>query len=312
MNVTQDELKLANEVFKEKWLSDDPQQVKQAEALADNFTRVQMREDGICRRVMPLEPIRDDELDRQQWTEKNVKIVDIEGEKTTAKSIPYGTNPDTLYIKVDRYAVTFDRIVTRQFTVDVTKLRTNHIDIRTVMSDNSIKDLLDEEDRKFFRAVNDSIVSPGAVVPTSGVVQHEELQGGITRNSLWEMTKVLPSTPSSLEIGCAVTNHITIKDVCKATRNELGGDIAEEIMRNGWSYKRFMGFDWLISIKRDIIPNNRIYHFADPKFMGKFYELQPATMSSKREAWMIWFFHYEEIGGAIGNTNAVAAVDFIN
>jgi hypothetical protein len=108
----------------------------------------------------------------------------------------------------------------------VDELRTWIMDIRQVLSDNAIKDMLAEEDGKFIRAVNTAIVGAGLVVPTSGVVQHEVIAGGITRDTLWDALKIMPNTPSNLEVHTILINHITIKEVCKFGRNEMGGDLS--------------------------------------------------------------------------------------
>jgi hypothetical protein len=50
--------------------------------------------------------------------------------------------------------------------------------------------------------------------------------------------------------------------------------------------------------------------FADPKFLGKSFILEDTTLYVDRKAYMLEFFAYETLGGAIGNTNAVARVDF--
>jgi hypothetical protein len=307
---TEEELRLADQAIANKLTSGDPSQEKQAVDKINDFTRYRMREDGLARRILPLQPITDDELDRTGNSNDNLKWVDMEPDSPGAKSIPYAGTPETLYIQSDRYAVYFGRMTTRKFTKDVTTLRTNYIDIRTVLSDNSLKDLLDEEDRVFFEEVDRALVGPGAVCPTSGVVQHQEIYGGIDRDTLFESTTVLPSTPSSLEARLGVVNHITIKHIAKITRNGFGGDMAEEVMRKGWVYEELMGIPWLVTIKRHLVPNFTVYYFADAKFMGKFYELVPVTMYARREAWLMEFFHYQEIGGAIGNLNSMARVDF--
>ena len=89
--------------------------------------------------------------------------------------------------------------------------------------------------------------------------------------------------------------NITIKEVAKFTRNEMGGDLSEEVMRNGWTLSECMGVKWVITIKKGIVPTNTMYHFADPKFIGKSYMLEDTTMYIRREAYFIEFF---EIGRA--------------
>jgi hypothetical protein len=54
-----------------------------------------------------------------------------------------------------------------------------------------------------------------------------------------------------------------------------------------------------------------MYHFADPKFIGKSYMLEDTTMYIRREAYFIEFFAYESLGGTIGHTSGLARVDFV-
>jgi len=309
--MTREESILANVEFFDKLASRNPVLEKQAEDRINDYTRTKMREDGFGRRLMPPVPLANSELDRSAYTDQPIKIVDREPGSPAAITVGYGTMPQNLYIRGDRYPVTFDRIMTPRFTKDVIELRTWIMDIRQVLSDNSIKDMLAEEDGKLLRAVNTALVGPGMVVPTSGTVQYEQISGGINRDALWDSMKIMPNTPSSLEVHTVLCNNITIKDVCKFTRNEQGGDLAEDIMVNGWSKQKYMGKQWFITIKKGLVATGTMYHFADPKFIGKSYELEPTTMYIRREAFMIEFFSYESLGSAFGWTSGLTRIDFI-
>jgi len=308
--MTQEESKLINEALFEKLSSNDSGLVKQAIDAVNDFTRTKMREDGFFRRIMPPLPISNDELDRQQDTDKPVKIVDKEPDSPAAISVPFATLPNSLYIRGPRYKVTFDRIVTTRFTKDVDELRTWVMDIRQVLSDNSIKDMLAEEDGKFLRAVNTALVGQNMTVPTSGVVQWEGLGSAISRDSLWDAMKIMPNTPSNLEVHTVLINNITIKEVAKFGRNEMGGDLSVDIMRSGWTLREFMGVQWIITIKKDLVATDTIYYFSDPKFMGKFFVLEDTTMFVRREAYFLEFFAYETIGATLGHTSGLARADF--
>lgn len=308
--MTQEESKMFSEAVFEKLSSRDPILEKQATDAVNEFTRTKMREDGFYRRIMPPIPITNDELDRQVDTDKPVKIVDKEPDSPAAISIPFATLPTNLYIRGPRYRVMFDRIATPRFTKDVDELRTWIMDIRQVLSDNAIKDMLAEEDGKFIRAVNTALVGAGLTVPTSGTVQYEVIAGGITRDTLWDHLKVMPNTPSNLEVHLVLCNNITIKEVGKFTHNEMGGTLSEDIMKNGWSLQKFMGVNWIITIKKGLVPTNTMYDFADPKFIGKSYVLEDTTMYIRREAYMLEFFAYETMGGTIGHTSGLARVDY--
>ena len=310
-SISQEESKLLNETLFEQLGSGDRVLEKQAIDAVNDFTRTKMREDGFYRRIMPPTPISNDELDRQVSTDKPVKVVDKEPDSPAALSIPFATLPQNLYIRGPRYQVMFDRIVTPRFTKDVDELRTWIMDIRQVLSDNAIKDMLAEEDGKFIRAVNTALVGPGLVVPTSGVVQYEVIAGGVTRDTLWDSLKIMPNTPSNLEVHTILINHITIKEVCKFARNEMGGDLSQDIMKNGWTLQEFMGKTWIVTIKKGLVPTNTIYMFADPKFIGKSYVLEDTTMYIRREAFMLEFFAYETMGGSLGFTSGLARADFV-
>lgn len=293
-------------------MSDDPNMQKEASDTVNEYTKVYMREEGFARKVLPPIMLTNDELDRVVWHDKPIKIVDMEPGSPAAVSIPFGTLPDNWYMHGVRYQVNLDRIITNRFTKDVDELRTYHIDLRQVISDNAIKDMLAEEDTKLINAWETACVSAGTTVPTSGVVQWKQISGGITRDSLWDSMMVLPSTPSRLETHTLIMNNLTIKHVCKIAFDESGGDsMSADVMKNGWSAQTYMGCRLIITIKQDIVPTNRIYQAADPSFMGKFFQLEDTVLYVRREAFFIEFFGYETCGGAIANTNAVAIVDFV-
>jgi len=288
-----------------------PGMEKQAIDAVNDFTRTKMREDGFYRRIMPPLQISNDELDRQVDTDKPVKVVDKEPDSPASISIPFATLPTNVYIRGPRYRVMFDRIVTPRFTKDVDELRTWVMDIRQVLSDNAIKDMLAEEDSKFLLAVNAVMLGPDTPVPYNGnVVQWETISGGITRETCCDALKIMPRGPSHLEVHTVLINNVTIKEVMKWGRDEMGGDFSQDIIKNGWAETNFLGCRWIISIKRDLIPDDTFFMFADPKFIGKNYLLEDTTMYIRREAYMIEFFAYQTAGGSIGHSGGLARADF--
>jgi len=308
--MTRDEIKALNERFMDNISSTDQGLQKQAVDAVNDFTRTKMREEGFYRQLIPMLPITNDELDRDMY-ETPIKWIDREPDSPAAISVPFAANPMSLTIKGPRYKVSFSRIMTPLFNKDVDLLRTWVMDIRQVLSDNSLKDMLAEEDSAFLLAVNSAMLGQGLTVPTSGTVQWQAISGGITRDTLNDAMKIIPSTPSNLETHTILINNITIYDVCKFGRDEMGGDLSQEIMRQGWTQKEFMGKKWLITIKKNLVPTGSIYLFADPKFIGKSYALEDSTMYIKRERWWIEFCAYESIGGAIGWTSGLGRADFV-
>jgi hypothetical protein len=270
-----------------------------------------MREDGFFRKILPPLVISNDQLDRRIESDKPYKIVDKEVDNAPAQSVPFGTLPTDQYIRGSRYPVTFSRIVTPRFTKDVDELRTYVMDIRQVISDNAIKDMLAEEDTTWITATNAALGGAAdATVVATNTVQWKTITGGITRDTTQDMLKIMPSTPYHLETHTALINNITIREFFKWGRDEMGGDFAQDIVKNGWSTSTFLGVEWIVTIKTDLVPNDRVYMYADPKFIGRAYLLEDTVMYVKREAWFLEFFAYEMLGSTIGNVGGVAAASF--
>ena len=306
---TQSDVALLNETLFDQLST--PGMEKQAIDAVNDFTRTKMREDGFYRRILPPLKIANDELDRQVDTDKPVKIIDKEPDSPAAISIPFGTLPTNVYIRGARYRVMFDRIVTPRFVKDVDELRTWVMDIRQVLSDNSIKDMLAEEDSKFISACNAVMIGPDVAVPYNGnVVQWKTLDGGITRETLQEARKIMPRGPSHLEAHTALINNVTIKEIEKFPFNEMGGDFSQDVLKNGWAETTFANMTWIITIKRDLVPDDSMFMFSDPKFMGKSFLLEDTTMYIRREAYMLEFFAYQTMGGSIGHAGGIARADF--
>ena len=283
---------------------------KQAQDAVNDYIRVRMREDGFHRRILPPVQITNDELDRQVDTDKPVKVVDKEPNSPAAISVPFATQPVNRYIHGPRFRVMFDRIMSPRFTKDIDELRTYDMDIRQILSDNSIKDMLAEEDGKFIAVCNLLLVAQDAVVPETNSVQWQNIGGGITRETVAEAMKILPSTPNHLNPSTVLINNVSIWDIVKWGRDESGGDLSQDLLERGFAEREIMGVRWIVTIKRDLVPNSTIFQFAEPKFLGKFYILEDTTMYIDRKAFMLEFYAYESLGSAIANVAGVGRADF--
>lgn len=302
--------KVVNNTFLDQLMSKDASLTKNAQTAVDEFTRKKMREDGFWRKIITPVQVSNSDLTRQVDTDKNVIVIDMEPDSPGAISIPYGTLPSNRYIRGRRYRVMFDRIVTPRFTKDVDELRNYTMDIRQVLSDNAIKDMLAEEDGKAIRVVNSLLIAQDATVPETGTKQWVKISGGLSRINWQEGLKVLPSTPSHLETKTVLINNVTVKDLQKWGRGEMGGDLAEEIARTGFAQREFFGTNMIVTIKRNLVPDGTVFYFADEKYLGKFFVLEDTTMAIDKKFYLIEFFAYESIGGAIANVAGVGRVDF--
>lgn len=288
-----------------------PGMEKKAADAISSYTRMKMREDGFMRPILPDVTIMNSELDRQADTPKPVKIVDKEPDSPAAVSVAFATLPTNTYIRGARYSITFDRIMTNRFVVDVDEIRTWDMDIRQIVSDQATTEILAEEDRKFLAAVNTGMIGPDVAVPyNSDKPLWVTLHGGIVRNTVTEALKVMPRGYSRLVCETVLVNNVSVIDFLKWSREETGGDLSAEMLKSGQVVKDLLGKTWVITIKQDLVPEDTMYQFAGPKWLGKHLTLEPAKMYIKKEAFMVEFFLYQTSGASIGNMSGCARIDF--
>lgn len=324
------ETRMINETLVAGLTSGDGFLQKEAIDGLNDYLRVTMREDGFARRVCPPVNVTAADLDRQVDTAKPVIVRDKEPNSPPAYSVPFGTTPMNHYIKGPRYRIMFDRILSRRFNADVNTLLTYDMDIRQILNDYILKDIMGEEDRKwmvltdFICGAPDEDGNPRVVVggPLDGndilIDQYDPATGSskwisggaLDRAGLANMMKGLPSSIRHLNPATALVNNITIWDVVALGRDEIGGDLAEEMFVNGFAERIIMGIPWIITIKTDLVPTNTIYQYTEPKYLGDFLILDDITVSTKNENYMLEFFGYESIGATIANDAAVVRCDF--
>ena len=287
-------------------------QIKQAADIVSNFTRIRIRESSAFEKVMPSTKIGNDDLVPQLATDKNVTLVHREPSSPGAVTVPLGTQPVQYYFRGDMYPVFFDRIVTPKFTKDTSELRKYGYDIRQLLADNAILDMDYEFDRKMLAAAATIVGAEGSTVPETGIIQNKVIVDalGITRDALFEVRKILPSTFAHLEGVTFLVNNITIHDIAKFDRNDAGGDLSQDMFINGFNQKTLLGLNWIVTSKTDLVPTNVAWIFASPEFMGKSFVLEDVTMFLDKRAFNLEFFAYTERGATIGNPASVARVRF--
>ncbi|MEM0441523.1 MAG: hypothetical protein QW463_08005 [Candidatus Caldarchaeum sp.] len=290
--------------------SDEVGLQKRAVNAVNAFTRTTMREESFSRLILEPLPITNDELDPQIYTDKPLKVIEKEPGQPPAISVPFANLPINFYIMSERYPVTFGRILSPRFTKDIAELRTYAMDIRKVLSDNALKDMLAEEDGRFIQAVNAAVGTKDVVNPLVNTPLYQSIPGGITRETVVDAFKIMNLTRYRLEAHTCLCNFVTWKEFMKWGRDEVGGDLSQDIVKNGMNLQEFLGKRWIVTIKTDLVPVNEVYMFADPKFIGKSFILEDTTLYIKREHFMLEMFFYETIGATIGHVGGLARASF--
>jgi hypothetical protein len=309
-------IRAQNEAVLHGLTSKDTHLQKEAQNGVNDYLRLRAREDGFARRIQPPIGVTPADLDRQVETTKPVIVKDVEPNTPSAYTVPFGAVPMNHEIDAPRYRVMFDRILSHRFVADVANLLTFDMDIRQIFNDLMLKDILAEEDRKYMATVNtvvgtlnDSNPLTNSRLAEVGAMGNVTV-GPLTRSSLAESMKGLPSTNRHLNPASFLINNVFIWDIVALPREEVGGDLAEELFINGFAERQIMGLKSMITIKTDLVPNDVVYHFAAPKFLGDFYTLEDVTVSTKHEDYLFEMHAYEMLGATLKNSAATARSQF--
>ena len=286
-------------------------EVKSASTAGTNMIRRRIREEGFTRRIIPPQTVTNDDLDRVLEHDRPVIIEDMEPLSRGAKSIPFGDAADTQFYYGNKYACVFNPITTPEWTKDINELRTYRMDLRQVITDNSLKDIQTEEDGKFIAMV-DEIVGATNGVGAAGVQQNFNINGGITRDTYVEVLSKLED--QNLNNGIFLMNRRTAKEFLKWNRSEIGGDLSQDLFKQGLTALQeatIFGVKHIFTIKRELVPDFVIYGFTEPGFLGKFYTLQEVTMYVEKKKDILRFSARETLSVTIANLAGLMKINFL-
>ena len=292
--------------------------IKSASSAGSNMIRRRIREDGFSRNILPPKAVTNDQLDRVADHDRPVMIEDMEPESRGAKSIPFGDTADTEFYYGSKYVCSFNAITTPEFTKDINELRTYRMDLRRVITDNALRDIQAEEDYQFINAVDQIVGStPGANSPVTGNVQHHAITkaggpaGHFDRANYVDVLSKLESM--NLNNGVFLMNRKTAKTFLTFNRSEIGGDLSQSLLTDGLSAlqeAKIFGVKHLFTIKADMVPDDTVYLFAEPDYLGKFYTLQEPTMYVEKKKDILRFSARETLSVTFANLAGCAKVNF--
>lgn len=275
----------------------DQGMTKEAGTAMSAFVRQKLREDGFTRKVLNPVQITASELDRQ-LTEEPTVIVEKEPDSIAA-NLPFLARSEIRYFKGARYPVTFQKIASNTFKKSKFELATYRTDIRTILQENSVKDIQAQEDQNFYNNVTTIAAANGNV---------HTISGGFNKVNLMSAIKNL--LVNKLPVGCILMTQSMYSDLLTFPATDVGSPAASDLFRGQASIDNFFGYKIITTNKADILPVNQCLIFAPQEYLGQFYSLQDATVFLKTEMDFIEFTTYEAIGSGIGNVNGVIVANF--
>ncbi len=274
--------------------------VKEAQDEGSAFIRMKVRQESFFREIINPILLGDDELDRDENTDQPKKIVEKEPDSVATFVTFQGTGPRT-WFRGPRYAVKFGKTESQRFTKNKWELMTYQNDIRKILSDNSVKDMSDQEDIKGITTIDDLAALNAAVQITAGT----GFNSAAFRKAFQAMVR------RRQPIGKILMTKELYYEALDLPATSIGDDVASRHYDEGIEdEEKLWGIPVVSTIKSDILNPKKAYVFAPENFLGNFFLLQDATLYIKQEADVIEFWSYAAPGIGIGNTLAFQVIQF--
>jgi len=267
--------------------------IKEAQDEATAFIRSKMRQTSFAREILPPVVLADDEIDRDEYTDLPKKIVEKEPE-SEATFVTFKGTGKRRWFSGPRYSVYFGKVESDRFVKSKFELMTYQNDIRKILTDNSVKDMADQEDMKFMETCK--------AIATGG--QHLSPGTGFTAANFVAAFQYLQG--QKIPIGKILMTKSLYYKALELTYSAVGSDILARHYDGGIeTEEKLWGIPVVTTIKNDIIDANDFWVFAPQEYLGNFFLLQDATLFIKQEADLIEFWSYSAPGIGIGNTKGV-------
>lgn len=276
--------------------------IKEAQEETSAFIREKLRQEAAVREIIVPEGITEEEIDRDEHTDQPKKIIDKEPDSVATFVQFQGTGRRT-WFRGKRYAIYFGKIESQRFTKSKFELMTYTSDIRKILSDNSVKDMADQEDQKFADLIA-AIVALNPAQQSGG-----PFQSGTFKQAMQAMLN------REIPVGKMLMTKSQYLNALDLPATTVGDDIAKRHFDEGIeASQKLWGIPVVTTIKSSIYDNTKAWLFAPQapnNFLGNFYLLQDATLYIRQEADIIEFWSYEALGLGIGNRLSVQQITFV-
>lgn len=289
-----------NSLFVQK-MDDKTWGSKMAEA-GSAYIREILRETSFARKIQPPEQVSRGDLQRSTQHEGATKIVDVEP-GSRAFPINWRSQAPGRWISARRVEFNFFTITTERYEKTEQELMTYEMPITKIIEQNAVKDIQSVEDDRW-------IQSAEAAVAASGLQQIKGSANALTKRDLANGFKMLDSNRQRVDTILMTTS--LFDDILGLEFTDLGDKMASEIIVNGYAYNNLLGHKLVTTIKDDIVPNNEVWFFAPPDFLGKFFILNNPKFWIDKEANLVRFQAWEDIALGIKNVKAVSVLRLNN
>ena len=317
MSVTLEQERSAARNIASKILSGDEHLIKEAASSLDKFIRKTFKETSFCEKVLEPVPVTPADFHPDLHSDKPQILLEIEPEYRGVTDMAFNTPAPLMTFGAKRTLVGIDRIKSTRLRKEVIELSGWSVSLRDIMADFQLKELMTHKDMRFIKTIESCVgKTPGTTMMATGSIHYHQVHDGITHNLLAESLKYIPrlgQDDNGLNSKTLLMNSVTFKEFAKWQPLTAGEDFTTGILKNGLQSVEdgVFGLKFIQTIKRKLVPDGVVYHFGDPHFIGRAYELTPPTMIIKNRDHSVEFGIFTECGGAVFVYTGIAKVEYV-
>lgn len=285
-------------------------------ALGRTFVRDKLREGSWARKIIPPMMVTKADLQVSVHHDTMVFVDEIEP-NSRAMTMTFRGTPKARYIRASRYEIPIWTVSSERFEKVEQELLSYRMPLTKVIEDNSVLDIQEVEDYRFLYYVEAAIQVSLQIVKGEQATDDIDanglntgFRGTLQRPDLVKLFKVLDSKRRRL--AKFLINEENWDEVLNWTIEDFGTDVQSKVVVDGYTYDRLMGRLAIRTVKTDILQTGNIYGFCDAEWLGKFLILNNTQFYIDKEANLIWWQCWEDIGIGIGNIASMAKLELYN
>lgn len=285
-------------------------------AVSQTFIRDKLRENSFARKILPPQQVTRADLQISVNHDTMVYIDEIEP-NSRAMSMTFRGQPTARYIRAGRYEIPFYTISSERYEKTEQELMSYKMALTKVIEDHTVQNIQEIEDHRFLIYCEAACQATGQIVKGEQAQDDEDengantgFRGTLQRNDLVKLFQELDG--SRRRLAKVLLNESDWDSILTWNIEDLGDTKQGEMFTNGLTSDRIMGRQFIRTIKTDILQSGNIYGFCDPEWLGKFLVLNNTKFYIDKEANLIWWQAWEDIGMSLVNVASLAKLETYN
>jgi hypothetical protein len=292
-----------NRVFIEQL--QDPAMKKEAEERSMAYLKQRVYEDSFLERIIPSKPISPSQCDRTDESPTLLrKIIDKEFIDVTATKMDFRGKGDYQFVETETYSVDFHKIESPEFHITEGELRAKEQPVQSLIKHHTAREIQQVMDDIFIKACIGIVTTAPAGTQDLAVADDIILPSNITK--LRNLLDGRGFLGNPLVAATMLTTQAQFNNVDTWIQSGIDNALTADFWRDGYQYDHLLRLRVVKTIKSDLVPNNHVWVFTAPEFLGHHLTFNDDRFQIRTEwddiAWKAWKTH----GAAIGNNLAVA------